>query len=255
LDKKGGVGKTTTAMNLAAGLAKKGKSVLAVDLDQQANFSFWLGFEPDRKPTIAEMIMFSVSGMYVDYNTCIRTFDDEHFDYIPAMSNSLDGIPSYLAGKNDCTNILKNLFNNEYFNKYDFIILDCSPATDLLVTNAISASDNLIIPVQCDVMSYNKVNDILQQLVNVKNDTNVSKYVLGILGTMYQRGTNHSAEIFEALKKSYGSLVFDTTISYKTDAKNAVGFHKSSVKSNSKHNSVGKEYMAVVNDILNRLEG
>lgn len=255
VNKKGGVGKTTTALNLAAGLSKKGKKILLIDLDQQANLSFWLDYEFDGKPTIAEMIMFSVSGMYIDYTTCIRNFSSEGFDYIPALSASLDGIPSYLAGKNDCTNILKNLLSAEAFNDYDYIIIDCSPATDLLVTNAISAADKLLIPVQCDIMSYNKVNDILQQLVNVKNDTDVTKYIVGILATMFQKGTTHSKEIYDALKNSYEDIVFNTTISYKTAAKNAVGYHHSSVKSNAKANILGKEYMSLVNEIIERMEG
>ncbi len=255
VNKKGGVGKTTTALNLAAGLSKEGKRVLLIDLDQQANLSFWLNYEFDGKPTIAEMIMFSVSGMYIDYNACIRHFSSEGFDYIPALSASLDGIPSYLAGKNDCTNILKKLLSADSFSEYDYILIDCSPATDLLVTNAIAAADKLLIPVQCDIMSYNKVNDILQQLVNTKNDTDVSKYILGILGTMYQKGTTHSKEVYDALKASYGDLVFNTTISYKTAAKNAVGYHQSSVKSNAKTNTLGQEYMSVVNEIVERMEG
>lgn len=255
VNKKGGVGKTTTALNLAAGLSKEGKRVLLIDLDQQANLSFWLNYEFDGKPTIAEMIMFSVSGMYIDYNACIRHFSSEGFDYIPALSASLDGIPSYLAGKNDCTNILKKLLSADSFSEYDYILIDCSPATDLLVTNAIAAADKLLIPVQCDIMSYNKVNDILQQLVNTKNDTDVSKYILGILGTMYQKGTTHSKEVYGALKASYEDLVFNTTISYKTAAKNAVGYHQSSVKSNAKTNTLGQEYMSVVNEIIERMEG
>lgn len=253
VNKKGGVGKTTTVVNVAAGLAAKNKKVLVVDLDQQANLSYWLGFHHDGKPTVAELIMFSVSKMTMDYSLCIRTFD-ENFDYIPAIE-SLDGIPSYLAGKNDCTNILKNLFTDNFFEKYDFIIFDCSPATDLLVTNAISASEHLLIPVQCDLMSYNKVNDVLQQCVNIKMDTDIQKYILGILATMYQKGTTHSEDVLNALKKSYGSLVFNTAITSSTNAKKAVGFHSSSIKSMSKKNIVGQEYRQIVDEILTRLEG
>lgn len=246
-NQKGGVGKTTTVFNLAAGIAKCGKSVLVVDLDYQANLtSRCLGWEHDGKPTIAELIVSSVGNMIIDYKSHIRHFE-EGFDFIPAFDESLEGIPSYLAGKNNCMNILKKIFSNDYFNKYDFVILDCSPSSDLLVTNALSACDKLLIPVQTDIMSYDKVEKTLQTLVNIKQDTDIEKHILGFLPTMYQKGTKHSKEVYEALKESYGDLVF-APISYHTEVKNSVGNGKSSV--NNPHSISGMEYMSIVGNIL-----
>ena len=249
-NQKGGVGKTTTVVNISAGLAKCGKQVLILDLDYQANCSQWLGYEPDRKPTVAELIISSIGGMYIDYDSHIRHFSSEHFDFIPA-GETLKGISSYLASKNDCTNILKQTLSDDYFNKYDFIILDCSPASDLLVTNALAVCDKLLIPVQTDILSYTQVEKTLQTLVNIKKDTDVSKYLLGFLPTMYQKATKHSREVLDALLESYGDLVIPQTISYRTEVKNAVGINRSCV--NSPRSTVGMEYMAVVGNILKKV--
>lgn len=249
---KGGAGKTTTVVNIAAGFARANKKVLVVDLDSQANLSLWLGFEHDGKPTITELIVSSIGGMVIDYDSHIRHFSSDGFDYIPAFEESLKGIPSYLASRNDCTNILSKTFAADYFKKYDYIIFDCSSAADLLITNAFAACDKLLIPVQTDYLTYSRVENTLQTLVNIKKDSDILKYILGFIPTMYQNGTNHSAEILEALKDSYGELVLNK-ISYRTEVKNAVGYSRSNIsKPNSKS---GQEYASVVNAILKRLEG
>lgn len=252
VNKKGGCGKTTTVVNIAAALALKEKNVLAIDLDPQGNLSNWLKFFPDGKPTVAEMIFASVGNMNIDYSNYIRSFDDENFDYLPSLE-TLDGIPSYLASKSDCKNIIAKMLSAEFFNKYDYILLDCSSASDLLLENAISASNNLLIPVQVDILSYNQVDNLLQTLVNVKRDTDVTKYILGMVATMYYTGTRHSADVYDALKSSYGKLVFKSYISYRTEAKNAVGYGRSSV-SDAK-SKIGIEYISVADEIISRLEG
>lgn len=249
-NQKGGVGKTTTVVNLASGLAKSGKQVLAIDLDYQANLSTWLGFECDGMPTIAELIVASIGGMIINYESHIRHFEEDNFDYIPAYEESVKGIPSYLASKNDCTNILRNILNKDYFAKYDYIILDCSPASDLMVTNALSACDKLLIPVQTDMLSYTQVEKTLQTLVNIKQDNDISKYLLGFLPTMYQKATKHSKAVLDALTSSYGDLVFSQPISYRTEVKNSVAYNRSCI--NDKRSITGKEYMEIVNEVMKR---
>lgn len=249
-NQKGGVGKTTTVVNLASGLSKCGRKVLAIDLDYQSNLSTWLGFETDGKPTVAELIVASIGGMIIDYKSHIRHFDEDNFDYIPAYEESMKGIPSYLASKNDCTNILKNILKKDFFSNYDYIILDCSPASDLMVTNALSACDKLLIPVQTDMLSYSQVEKTLQTLVNIKQDNDLSKYILGFLPTMYQKSTNHSKAVLEALTTSYGELVFNQPISFRTEVKNSVAYNRSCV--NDTRSKTGLEYMAVVGEVLKR---
>lgn len=251
-NEKGGVGKTTTAINVSAGLSKLGKKVLAVDLDCQSSFSQWVGFSSDGKPTIAELIVSSVGNMMIDYNSFVRHYEKENFDYIPAFEQSMKGISSYLASKSDCTNILKNIFNNDFFTKYDFIIFDCSPASDLLETNAFSACHKLLVPVQADVLSYTQVEHTIQSLVNSKNDNDISKYLLGFLPTIVQKGTRHSNEILNALTESYGDFVLPQYITQRTEVKNSVVFGVSSV--NTPKSKAGEEYMNVVHEILKRCE-
>ncbi len=252
--KKGGIGKTTTAVNVAAGFAEKGHEVLLVDLDPEANMSFWVDYQHDGKPTISELLLASIGNTISDYSDYIRRFTTENIDYIPA-SGTLKGLSMYLANQKNNNKIVKNILSSEYFNKYDYIIIDCPPADYLLSENAIVASNDLLIPVQCDIMAYNKSDDILQEIVNIKEDPNVASYIIGILPTMFQRGTNHSNEVLESIIESYGSLVFDTSISHSTKAKDASGLHVSSLSySKSAKNVVGSEYRMVVESILDRLE-
>lgn len=246
-NQKGGCGKTTTVMNLGAACSAKGKTVLLVDLDPQHHLSTWLGFEPDDKPTATELIYNAVAGLPTNYEGYIRHSKIERLDYIPS-SKLLAGMLSIIAQDSNSPEVLNRIFSDEYFNQYDYIFFDCQTALDLLVTNVLRCCDKLLIPVQADLLSYEGVEQMIDTFIRVKNDLDIKKYLLGMLVTMYVSNTRHSSEVYKALKESYNDLVFEQYISFRTEAKNAVGYNKSSVSD--KNSTVGKQYREIADIVM-----
>ena len=248
-NQKGGVAKTTTAINIGVGLVMHNKKVLLVDTDNQSHLSRWLGYAQDGKPTISELIWQTVSKNKQLISEAIRHSDVENIDYIPS-NFMLAGIISILGTDSDSTGVFSRLFNDETFKNYDYIIIDCPPTLDLLVSNALKACDKVLIPVQSDYWAYEGVDQLLATLQRVKQTTNVEKFVLGMLVTMFNNRTNSAKAIVEALKDSYGNFVFDTAISYRDEVKVASITHKSLV--GRKSSVTGQQYMAVVDEIISK---
>lgn len=249
-NQKGGCAKTTTSMNVAVGLADKGYKVCCLDFDMQNDFSKWLGYEEDRKPTIFEIISQEIANIEMfTIDTCIRQSPKfKNISFIPA-NRMLKNAITTIATSDQPTTILKNILNKEVFNQFDYIIIDCPNGFDLLVTNILVACDKLIIPVQADYISYEKVNLMLETLMTIKNTEEIEEYILGILVTLHNKNRNSHKETFSLLKQSYPNLTFDLPVPNHTEVADSVLNGKVSILN--KNSEAGASYKAVVKKIIN----
>ena len=248
-NQKGGVAKTTSVINIGAGLALKGKKVLLVDTDNQSHLSRFLGYDgTDGKPTISELIFQTVSKVMKPVSEAIRK-SELGVDYIPS-NFMLAGIISILGTDSDSTGVFSRLFSDGTFDEYDYIIIDCPPTLDLLVSNALKACDKVLIPVQSDFWAYEGVDQILATLQRAKQASDIKPYVLGMLVTMYNKRTNSARAIMDAMNESYGEYVFETAIAFRDEVKVATIEHKTLV--GRKNSITGQQYMAVVEEIIDK---
>ena len=248
-NQKGGVAKTTSVINIGAGLALKDKKVLLVDTDNQSHLSRFLGYDgTDGNPTISELIFQTVSRVMKPVSEAIRK-SELGVDYIPS-NFMLAGIISILGTDSDSTGVFSRLFSDGAFDEYDYIIIDCPPTLDLLVSNALKACDKVLIPVQSDYWAYEGVDQIFATLQRAKQASDIKPYVLGMLVTMYNKRTNSAKAIMDAMNESYGEYVFETAIAFRDEVKVATIEHKTLV---GKKNSItGQQYMAVVDEIIGK---
>lgn len=248
---KGGVGKTTSAINIAGGLVQLGKKVLVLDLDQQGNASRQLGYVRDGFPTTSEFIYNTIAETPTDVETLIR-HSENGVDYIPA-SPLLTGITTFMANDADNNYIIKRALNNEVFDKYDYILMDCRTLLDLLVSNAMNASDSVIIPVESGMFSFDGLEKLLGKIKSLNGSTNKTLKVLGILLNKQQR-TNISSSIADAIREEYGDITFNTGIPFcPAQSENAVLNQSASV--NDKNSTMGQAFMAVAKEIIEKTEG
>ena len=248
-NQKGGVAKTTSVINIGAGLALRSKKILLVDTDNQSHLSRFLGYDgTDGKPTISELIWQTVSKVQKPVSEAIRK-SELGVDYIPS-NFMLAGIISILVTDSDSTGVFSRLFSDGTFDEYDYIIIDCPPTLDLLVSNALKACDKVLIPVQSDYWAYEGVDQLLATLQRAKQTNDIKPYVLGMIVTMFNKRTNSAKAIMDAMNESYGEYVFETAIAFRDEVKVATIEHKTLV---GKKNSItGQQYMAVVEEIIDK---
>lgn len=250
-NQKGGVGKTTTTMNLAAALAKLGKRVLTIDLDPQRNLSHTLGFEPDRQPTTAnELIYFNCYGMPCEYERFVRHNEREAVDYIPSTP-ALSSAPTLLATIQDGDQVLCRALSDDFFQQYDFILLDCKPSLDLLTVNALGASDGLLIPIEPEEYAVNGLADLLSTVQNVRQKLNPRLDITGVLMTRADSRRKSVQAIRSDLIEVLGEKVFDTTIPFLAEASDAAKCRESCV--NRRGSRIGELYMEVAREVVTRV--
>lgn len=246
-NQKGGVGKTTTTLNLAVGLVNQGKKVLVVDLDPQANLTSYLGHEKDYLPTITDLMKGIITNQEQDLLSAVRT-NKEDVDYIPS-DLGLSQADMFLATAYMREGILSSILRDKSFEIYDYILIDCLPSLGVLLMNAFMSSDKVLIPCQAETFAIDGVDLILNTYNIIKQTGNPGLDLLGIVTTLYKN--IKTCQIFkEELKIRYEGLVFDTVIGDYIEVTKSQAEQKSLV-SNTK-SKLGKAYIELAKELIER---
>ena len=243
VNQKGGVGKSTTAINLGAALAEKGLKVLIVDIDPQGNASSGLGIDK----TDVEYSIYDLLLEGIDFSEAIISVNDSKLDIIPAnidLAGAEIELVSQISRESRLDKALK-----EDSDIYDYILIDCPPSLGLLTLNALTAADGVIVPIQCEYYALEGLGQLLETIKLVQNNLNSNLELEGVLLTMYDSRTNLSDQVADEVKKHFSNEIYETVIPRNVRLSEAPSFGQSIISYDNR-SSGAKAYRELAREVL-----
>ncbi|MDA0201324.1 MAG: AAA family ATPase [Bacteroidetes bacterium] len=244
-NQKGGVGKTTTAVNLAAALAVLEKKILLVDADPQANATSGVGIDVKSK----KLGTYQLLEHTATAEESIISTETPNMDLIPSHID-LVATEIELIDKKDREYMLKKALK-PVNDSYDYIIIDCAPSLGLITLNALAAADSLIIPIQCEYFALEGLGKLLNTIKSVQKIHNKNLDIEGLLLTMYDSRLRLSNQVVEEVQKHFGKMVFKTIIQRNIRLSEAPSFGESIIDYDATSRGA-KNYLSLANEIINK---
>ena len=204
-NQKGGVGKSTTAINLAACLGKMGQRVLVIDMDPQGNTTSGLGVDKEQENTVYELLLQECT-----LEDCVQKLEFENLSMIPSNVN-LAAAETELIGTERKEYILKTNID-QVRGDYDFIIIDCPPSLNMLTINAMTTADTVLVPIQCEYYALEGLSQLMHTIELVQERLNPDLEIEGVVFTMYDARTNLSLQVVENVKNNLNQSIYKTII-------------------------------------------